>query len=154
LFHFGAPAASSGAAGLFGGLGGIGGSGAAAPAPGGALFGGTYTPGLFGGTAPPRSRIKVFGPSTSPRFIKLDLSLQGEQSMPPEQEQLLKSFMLQSVHLDVSLNEFARRSTVTPSPKATPLPSSSTPRMTCSCGASEVFPAAPLSLLSPTSWGL
>ena len=33
--------------------------------------------------------------------------------MPPEQEQLLKSFMLQSVHLDVSLNEFASHGALT-----------------------------------------
>jgi hypothetical protein len=73
---------------------------------------------------PPRSRVNVFGTPTPPRFIKLDLSLQGEQSMPPEQEQLLKSFMLQSVHLDVSLNEFASHGALTfvfKNPVATPV---------------------------------
>jgi Mg-chelatase subunit ChlD len=60
-----------------------------------------------------RPRINVFGASNSPRFIKLDLSLQGAQHVPPEQNQLLKSFMLQSVHLDVSLNEFASHGALT-----------------------------------------
>jgi Mg-chelatase subunit ChlD len=47
------------------------------------------------------------------RFIKLDLTPQDEASMTIEQEQLLKSFMLQSVHLDVSLNEFASHGNLT-----------------------------------------
>ena len=44
--------------------------------------------------------------------------------MTPEQEQLLKSFMLQSVHLDVSLNEFASHGSITfvfKNPIATPV---------------------------------
>ena len=44
--------------------------------------------------------------------------------MTPDQEQLLKSFMLQSVHLDVSLNEFASHGSITfvfKNPIATPV---------------------------------
>ena len=48
-----------------------------------------------------------------PPFIKLDLMPQDSASMTVEQEQLLKSFMLQSVHLDVSLNEFASHGNLT-----------------------------------------
>jgi hypothetical protein len=59
------------------------------------------------------SKINVFGAKTSPRFIKLDLSPPLGSSVPAEQYQLLKSFMLQSVHLDVSLNEFASHGTLT-----------------------------------------
>ena len=62
---------------------------------------------------PPRSISNGSRATTPPRFVKLDLSLQGAQSMPSEQEKLLKSFMLQSVHLDVSLNEFAAHGALT-----------------------------------------
>ena len=45
-----------------------------------------------------------------PRFIKIELSPQSGAS---DAQQLLKSFMLQSVHLDVSLNEFASHGAIT-----------------------------------------
>jgi Mg-chelatase subunit ChlD len=62
--------------------------------------------------------------NSPPRFIKLDLTPQDALSLPKEQEQLLKSFMLQSVHLDVSLNEFASHGALTfvfKNPVATPV---------------------------------
>jgi hypothetical protein len=48
-----------------------------------------------------------------PRFIDLRLAPQDAPSLTAEQDQLLKSFMLQSVHLDVSLNEFASHGNIT-----------------------------------------
>ncbi len=53
------------------------------------------------------SKVSVFGMKAPPRFIKIYLKPQGGATITAEQEQLLKSFMLQSVHLDASLNEFA-----------------------------------------------
>ena len=68
--------------------------------------------------------MNVFGAHSSPRFIKLELALPGAQSMSPDAEQLLKSFMLQSVHLDASVNEFASHGSLTfvfKNPIATPV---------------------------------
>jgi hypothetical protein len=70
------------------------------------------------------SKVSVFGAKAPHRFIKIDLEQPGNPSMTPEQEQLLKSFMLQSVHLDVSLNEFASHGSLTfvfKNPVATPV---------------------------------
>jgi hypothetical protein len=53
------------------------------------------------------------GSSLSPRFIKIELSSQSSEALSLEAQQLLKSFMLQSVHLDVSLNEFASHGALT-----------------------------------------
>ena len=54
-------------------------------------------------------------PETIPRLIKLELLPPSTSAEPPSHDamQLLKSFMLQSVHLDVSLNEFASHGTLT-----------------------------------------
>jgi hypothetical protein len=57
----------------------------------------------------------------SPRFIKLELALPGAQSID---QLLLRSFMLQSVHLDASVNEFASHGSLTfvfKNPIATPV---------------------------------
>ena len=50
-----------------------------------------------------------------PRFIKLELLPSSTSAEAPSHDalQLLKSFMLQSVHLDVSLNEFASHGALT-----------------------------------------
>jgi hypothetical protein len=53
------------------------------------------------------------GSSLAPRFIKIELSSQSSEASSSEAQQLLKSFMLQSVHLDVSLNEFASHGALT-----------------------------------------
>ncbi len=50
------------------------------------------------------SKVNVFGAKAPPRFVTIDLKPQGGAAMTAEQEQMLKSFMLQSVHLDVALN--------------------------------------------------
>jgi hypothetical protein len=65
------------------------------------------------------------GAADPPRFIKIELLPQANPSNPPTQDamQLLKSFMLQSAHLDVSLNEFASHGALTfvfKNPLATP----------------------------------
>ena len=60
-----------------------------------------------------RQSVTAMSSHNPPRFIKLDLAPQDEPSLSSEQEQLLKSFMLQSVHLDVSLNEFASHGSLT-----------------------------------------
>ena len=54
-------------------------------------------------------------PDPLPRFIKLELLPSSTSAEPPSHDalQLLKSFMLQSVHLDVSLNEFASHGALT-----------------------------------------
>lgn len=69
-------------------------------------------------------RIHVFGAKPAPSYIKVDLKPQGEPSMTLENELLLKSFMLQTVHCDVSVNEFACHGALTfvfKNPIATPV---------------------------------
>ena len=56
---------------------------------------------------------KKQGSSLAPRFVKIELSSQSSEASSLEAQQLLKSFMLQSVHLDVSLNEFASHGALT-----------------------------------------